>query len=110
MTEMEDTYAGGTLLRRWTLVGGYPRCVEDAVRVAEIDEETVSAVLAANAAIREAVAAVETHEAAARLAAEPEPDADPGRAAWLAAVDLVAAASPAVLTLAAQRAGEGEAA
>ncbi|MFM9857222.1 hypothetical protein RUR49_01905 [Pseudoxanthobacter sp. M-2] len=119
MTEIGDFYAGG-LLRCWVLVGGAPRCVEDAVGPEDISEEVAAAIIEANAGVRAAVEAVEANEAAIRPVAGPEPDValgvddvgglvvSPARIALIAAADLIAAAGPDVIALAVLRSDEPE--
>ncbi len=70
MTEIGDFYGAGWL-RRWVLVDGFPRCIEDAVRPDDVGEEVAAAIIEANAEVRAAVEAVEANEAAIRPVAGP---------------------------------------
>lgn len=74
MIGTSDIYNGGRYLLRWTLVDGYPRCVETALYLADADEGEIAQALAANRAVRAAVTAVESYEAAQRLLAGDEPE------------------------------------
>lgn len=65
-----DLTSGGYVYR-WTLVAGYPRCVEDCISAN--DAGALSA-LQRNAAIRSALVPVLAHEAAQALVARGEPD------------------------------------
>jgi len=62
---MSDRYKGGTLLRRWSLIGGYPRCVLPPLVLTEATAAEIAAVEAENARIHAAVAAAEACEAGA---------------------------------------------
>lgn len=67
---LRDEYKDdGVWLRRWTLVVGHPRCIEDAVPVAH---PYADAIRARNDRVRQAVEAVEGFEAAKRLIAQVE--------------------------------------
>ena len=68
--EIDDLLSNG-YVRRWSLVDGQARCVEDAL--ASADAGALPA-LQRNAAIRVMVGAVETYEAAQALVARGEPD------------------------------------
>ena len=59
----------GPWLRRWSLVAGQPRCVEDAV---SLDHPDADAIRARNDRVRQAVETVEGFEAAERLIAHLE--------------------------------------
>ncbi|WP_372397111.1 hypothetical protein ABMY26_23870 [Azospirillum sp. HJ39] len=101
---LHDEYKDdGVWLRRWTLVAGYPRCIEDAVPV---DHPDADAIRARNDRLRQAVEAVEGFEAAQRLIAQveagtlpaetvevpviqDEPQPNPRHAAYVAAVALL---------------------
>lgn len=113
--DITDTYgtpADGLWLRRWDLRHGQPRCPLDAV---PLDDPTADAVRARNAAVRQAVEAVEAYEAAARLTAGLEPPEtltsagldgesitaqNPAWTAWQAALETLATASPRTRALA----------
>lgn len=102
-----DDYAGGRFLRRWSIVDGYARCVEDAYAVAATDPAVLDAQRAINADVRAAIAAVERYEDALALAGQAEPPpADPTHADWLAAAAAVAAADPDTLALHRVRSGQ----
>lgn len=107
--DITDSYAGGRFVRRWTLVDGQPRCLDDAVPAGT---DAAAAALAVNAGVRADATAVEAHEAAERLAAqvaateEPAealvsvgPDGEPVTApnpawdAWQAALEVLATAT-----------------
>ena len=93
----------GPWLRRWSLVAGQPRCVEDAV---SLDHPDADAIRARNDRVRQAVETVEGFEAAERLIAQVEAGdmpaetvlasvlvevarPNPAHAAWAAAVQLL---------------------
>ena len=106
-TEIIDTYADGRYLRRWSIVDGRARCLDDAYSMADTDPAVRDAQLAANAAVRTAIAAVEAYEAALALAGQEEPPAhDPARADWESAVAVAAAADSATVALHLARSGE----
>lgn len=115
---LSDEYqSGGLWLRRWSLVEGWPRCVEDAVPADHPDAATIRA---DNARVREAVAAVLAYEAAqitvARVEAAGLPSetvmapspaggemverANPAWVSYQAALATIAAADQTVLALA----------
>lgn len=105
--EIMDTYADGRYLRRWSIVDGRARCLDDAHPMADTDPAVRDAQLAANAAVRTAIAAVEAYEAALALAGQEEPPAhDPARADWESAVAVAAAADSATVALHLARSGE----
>lgn len=118
-TDITDFYEDGRYLRRWSLVGGRARCVDDAYVVAATDGTLLAAQLTANAGLRATLAAVEAYEAALILAAQDEPPptvedddgplANPAWEAWSAAVALVGAADADTIGLADLRAGRVEA-
>ena len=66
---LPDRYRSGRYLRRWTLVEGFPRCVEDALDTTMASAADISAAEAGNMAVHDAVAAVEAYEAALMLTA-----------------------------------------
>lgn len=70
--QIDDMTSGG-YVRRWTLIDGRPRCVDDAIPAS--DAGAVAA-LQRNAGVRSLVAAVEALEAA-RAAGEPDADDTP---------------------------------
>lgn len=109
-----DDYTRRGALRRWMMLDGQPRCPFDALDVYRLTPAEAAAVLAGNAAVREAVAAVEALEAAHRIRSGEEPpetlaDVDgegepvevpnPAHAAWAAAGDTIAEASAETLAL-----------
>lgn len=113
---IEDTYKQGRFLRRWSLVAGWPTCLDDALDTTTAHPAAIAATEAENARIRAAVEAVEAYEAALLLSARPEPPAlipappsqpdappsqapNPDHAAWTAARELVSEVAPAVLAL-----------
>jgi len=111
--DITDLYGDGRYLRRWSLVEGRARCVEDAYVVALTDGATLAAQLTVNAELRAALTAVEAYEAALILAGRDEPAAtiegedgpvaNPAWEEWTAAGVLVATADPATVELHAQR-------
>ena len=67
-----DTYKSGAYLRRWSVSeNGQAVCVEDAYPVADTEQATLDAQTERNAGIKQALADVESLEAA-RLVAEPD--------------------------------------
>ena len=68
-----DTYKSGQYLRRWSIseASGQAVCVEDAYHVADTEQATLDAQSVRNAGIKQALADVESLEAA-RLVAEPD--------------------------------------
>lgn len=103
-------YAGGRYLARWTLVGGHPRCILPPLALADSAAGAVADAIAINRAVAQMAARAEAVEAAAVLAAqEPPPETmmapgpgiddpplvvpSPARAAWDAAVALLAGAA-----------------
>ena len=113
---LPDLYRSGRYLRRWTLVGGFPRCVEDALDTSTASDAEIEAVRAANVAAHDAIAAVEAYEAALAITtgrAAPEalpgvrlPDGsvptppNPALDAWTAAQAVLAAVTPETMALA----------
>lgn len=59
----------GLWLRRWSLVAGYPRCLQDAVA---LDHPEANAIRARNDRVRDAVTIVRDYEVAQRLIAQVE--------------------------------------
>jgi len=121
---MTDYYGKG-LLRRWTIceATGQARCFDDAVRIADLSEGEVEAIETANAAVHEAIAAVEAYEAALRLTAGDEPEQwitgndeagepieveNPAWTAWTAALAVIEGVSEETLALYQLRAGGDE--
>ncbi|NKE43373.1 hypothetical protein HB662_01185 [Roseomonas frigidaquae] len=100
-------YADGRYLRRWSLIGGHPRCILPPLVLAEATPAEVAAAEATNARIHGLAAAAEALEAQAALAAQPPPDL-PGHEAdaWQAARQAVEVASPKLLALIELRQGE----
>lgn len=114
-TDMTDAYKGDTLVRRWCLVQGRPRCADDPVDVATGPLADIAGQLAINRAVRALQARVDAYDDAALLASRPEPDAtvplfdnagamagdqpNPAHAAWVAAGALVANAPAELLHL-----------
>lgn len=93
-------YADGRYLRRWSLIGGHPRCILPPLVLAEAAPAEVAAVEAANARIHGLAAAAEALEAQAALAAQPTPDLPgPEADAWQAARQAVEVAAPELLAL-----------
>lgn len=72
-----DRYRHDRYLRQWTLFGGYPRCLLDALDTATATEEEIVTVEERNRVLAELLAAVEVLEAAqtqlARIAAQDAP-------------------------------------
>ena len=116
---LPDRYRAGRYLRRWSLYGGFPRCIEDALDTLAATAEEVAAVEASNVAVHDAIAPVEAYEAALALTtgrtAPPAlpsvtmPDGstytplNPALDAWEAAQAVIAAVTPETLALAEQR-------
>jgi hypothetical protein len=116
---LPDRYRSGRYLRRWTLVDGFPRCVEDALDTATASAADISAAEAGNVAVHDAVAAVEAYEAALALTTGREaPPAlpsvpmpgggsytppNPALDAWEAAQAVLGSVTPETLALAALR-------
>ncbi|MQP67516.1 hypothetical protein GE253_19500 [Niveispirillum sp. SYP-B3756] len=111
---------GGGWVARWTLVDGWPRCVEAPLSIADTDPAALGGQVAVNRAITGLLEQVERYEAAQRLlesSGDQPPPAwidsgpdgaavpSPARAAWQAAQEVVAAADPGLLHLARTRAG-----
>jgi hypothetical protein len=69
MTTIDDHYKNDPLLRRWDLVRGKPRCVEDAI---SSDHPDAAFLLTRNAEVRADIEAVEAYESALRLIARVE--------------------------------------
>ncbi|SEB54107.1 hypothetical protein SAMN05443249_0402 [Beijerinckia sp. 28-YEA-48] len=67
--DMMDLTSGG-LVYRWTLVAGYPRCIEDAIR----PTDAALPALQRNAAIRTALPVVTAYEVAQAFVVRGEPD------------------------------------
>lgn len=112
-------YKEGRLLRRWSLIGGHPVCVMDALDTATARAAEVAAIEAENARIEAVLSTITAYETALLLAAEPEPPPteagvstdgtaiqlpNPHHVEWASARETIAAASPATLALAARRA------
>jgi hypothetical protein len=113
---LPDRYRSGRYLRRWTLVEGFPRCVEDALDTTMASAADISAAEAGNVAVHDAVAAVEAYEAALALTAGrtpppalpsvPMPDGstytppNPALDAWQAAQAVLGSVTPATVALA----------
>lgn len=72
MTIIEDRYREGRFVRRWSLIGGFPVCLEDAVDTTTAHPVAVTAAEAENARIRQAIEAVEAYEASLTGDAVPE--------------------------------------
>ena len=116
---LPDRYRSGRYLRRWTLVDGFPRCVEDALDTTTASAADISAAEAGNVAVHDAVAAVEAYEAALALTTGREaPPAlqsvpmpgggsytppNPALDAWQAAQAVLGCVTPETLALAALR-------
>lgn len=116
---LQATYGGGKYLRRWALIGGYPRCILPALSMAEADPFELDATLTENARLYDLVREVEAYEAAVQLTsgkeAPPEtlpseegPQPNPARIAWNNALAAISAAKPEVLGLVARRAEDWE--
>ena len=72
-----DTYKSGAYLRRWSVSeNGQAVCVEDAYPVADTEQATLDAQTERNAGIKQALADVESLEAARQV---PEPEAETPR-------------------------------
>lgn len=119
--EIVDTYHDGRWLRRWSLVAGRARCLDDAYEVAVTAPAVLDAQRAANALVRDTLAAVEAYEAALALVRLEEPpfeivgsddggatvaNPNPAWAAWDAARRAVAVAAPDTVALHGQRTAE----
>ncbi|MDZ5648939.1 hypothetical protein [Nitrospirillum sp. BR 11828] len=105
-TDMTDAFKGDSLVRRWCLAQGHPRCADHPVEVASAPLADIAAQLAINRAVRAVQAQVDAYDDAVLLASRPEPDAtvplfdatgaavgdqpNPAHAAWVAAGTLVA--------------------
>jgi len=116
---MPDRYRSGRYLRRWTLVAGFPRCVEGALDTTTASAGDISAAEAGNIAVHDAVAAVEAYEAALMLTAGRTPPPalpsvpmpgggtytppNPALDAWQAAQAVLGSVTPATVALAALR-------
>ncbi|MEA1651849.1 hypothetical protein UAJ10_22895 [Nitrospirillum sp. BR 11164] len=114
-TDMTDFYKGDSLVRRWCLVEGRPRCADHPVEVAIAPLADIAGQLAINRAVRAVQAQVDAYDDAVLLASRPEPDAtvplfdatgaavgdqpNPAHAAWVAAGTLVANAPADLLHL-----------
>ncbi|MEC4589511.1 hypothetical protein VPG91_00785 [Nitrospirillum amazonense] len=114
-TDMTDAYKGDSLVRRWCLVQGRPRCADHPVDVATAPPADIAGQLAINRAVRSLQAQVDAYDDAVLLASQPEPDAtvplfddaramagdqpNPAHAAWVAAGALVANAPAELLHL-----------
>ncbi|MDP3414632.1 hypothetical protein [Falsiroseomonas sp.] len=110
-------YGEGRYLRRWSLIGGHPRCVLPPLAMAEASPTEIAATEAENARLHGLASAAEAYEAAVALTAGREappalPDTEggtqpsPSLDAWNAALATIAAADEATLALVALRAGE----
>lgn len=122
-----DIYNGGRYLRRWALVGGWPRCPETALYLPEADEAGIAAAMAVNRVVLATAAAAAAYEGAAGLLTGPAPDQwvfvpggdgvavpveDPAWTAWAAAQALVSGVGEQLLHLVRTRGGmlaEGDA-
>lgn len=99
-------YGAGRYLARWTLVDGYPRCIDPPMLLWACAASAAADAIAVNRAVSAIAARADQVEAAARMTAgdpppvtvlAPGPDVDappvavpnPGRAAWDAAVALL---------------------
>lgn len=117
--DITDHTPGG-FLRRWALLDGQARCPWTAVDPWRISDADAAAILAANATVRESIAAVTAYEDALHLLAGEEPPetipgtdaegnpvtvANPDRPAWVAAQAVVANVTAETLALANRRAG-----
>lgn len=73
--KITDLYDGGKYLRQWVIgADGQPRCVDDALLVAGIDQAAQDRQAAGNAGIKASIAAVEGYAAALEAAARPPPE------------------------------------
>jgi hypothetical protein len=113
---LPDRYRSGRYLRRWALVDGFPRCVEDALDTTTASAADIVAAEAGNIAVHDAVAAVEAYEAALALttgreappalASMPVPGGgsytppNPALDAWQAAQAVLGSVTPETLALA----------
>lgn len=122
--QLDDLTSAGWL-RRWHLIDGQARCPFDAVDPVTISLEDRDGILAQNASVRDALAAVEEYEGHLSVAAAPEP-VEPGedaseeeREAWAEAhqewmeraadaADAIEHASDATKALAQRRTGQDE--
>ncbi|TWB82591.1 hypothetical protein FBZ87_101299 [Nitrospirillum amazonense] len=114
-TDMIDAYKGDSLVYRWSLVDGRPRCADHPADVATASLADIAGQLAINRAIRALQAQVDAYDDAVLLASRPEPDAtvplfddagahvgdqpNPAHAAWAAAGALLANAPAELLHL-----------
>lgn len=112
---LPDRYRSGRYLRRWSLVDGYPRCIEDALDTATATAEEVEGAEAGNIAVHAAIAPVEAYEAALALTTGRTPPPalpdligfdgntctrpNPALDAWNAAQAVIAAVTPETLEL-----------
>lgn len=107
---------GAGWLARWTLVDGWPRCVEAPLSIADAAPADLAVQVAVNRAVAGLLEKVEAVEAAQRLTADAPPDqwvagADgdlveaPAWADWRAAQAVIAGADADTLLLARTRAG-----
>lgn len=112
-------YGGDRYMRRWSLLGGYPRCVLPPLVLADSTPAEISASEVENARILELVSAVEALEAALAVVSNDRPDhlieyEDASQEAhqvalieaWDAAQEVVNSADPELHALALQRQGE----
>lgn len=113
---LPDRYRAGRYLRRWSLVGGFPRCVLDALDTTTATAGDIAEAEAGNLAAHGAIARVEAYEfALAVTTGRQAPPALPGVTlpdgstytppnpaldAWNAAHAVIAAATPETLALA----------
>lgn len=76
--ENRYTTGGQEYIHVWVLVGGYPRCLSDALS-AGVPAMVAAAIEASNAQVRESLTAVEAYEVALALTAgDPPPATIPG--------------------------------
>lgn len=110
-----DRYRSGRYLRRWALVEGFPRCVEDALDTGTATAEEIAAVEASNAAIYAAMASLELYETALALTTgriapppllnvpgidgETTSQPNPALAVWDSTQEVIAAVTPETLAL-----------
>lgn len=110
-------YGDGRYLRRWSLIGGHPRCILPPLLLAEAAPAEVAAAEAENARLHALASAAEAYEAAVAVTAgrdpppalpetEDGPAPNPALAAWQAAQATIAGVDAATLALVALRAGE----
>lgn len=101
--EVDDFYKGGRFLRRWSLVNGHARCLEDAYARDDVPFDIIQDQLAKNAKIRSALAAVEPYEAALLVLNGPPPEQTGRHDEWVNAQDVVSRAPDEVRQMAKDR-------